>query len=178
MSYPIKEWTEGFCCGLGNVALSAPGSAQTVGWIIGRTVAQRRRELLGWMYNEILLPPFPVAGWDREAYPYVHLYADYESGDWTLYAQSKMFQYGAFTLNRESYYTAYAVYGPKERCIYQRISCVDGAWFQWETIEKTHGVSNYKLYTYTDPLWANYDLRYTEDGSIFLGASRPVPVYQ
>ena len=178
MSYPIREWTEGFCCGLENAGPSGPGAARMTGWIIGRTMAQRRRRLLGWMYNEVLLPPFPVAGWDRETYPYLHLYVDVNSGLWTLYAQSKKFQYGEFTLNNGSYYyTAYAVYEPEEPCIYQRIRCVDGAWSVWEAVEKTHSIS-YKLYTYTDPIWSNYDLEYTADGTLFLEASKPVPVYQ
>ena len=152
-------------------------TAMVLGWLMGRIVAQRRRKMIGWSYNGVFLPPFPVEGWDQERFPYMHLYIDAADGHYTLYAQGKRFQYGTFLLNDVIRKTAFAVYGKKEPVVYQRLKYKDGVWTVWEDMEQVHSGVWY-LWTTADPVWANYDILTAVENEMWLPASEPVPVYE
>lgn len=129
----------------------------TMGWLVGRMIAGMRgkREPVAYLYNGVRLPKLPE--WDKETYPYAYLeYADKAS---TLY------------------------------CVKSTATVGDGyLWFPNDTegircvllLEKWGGYSDYSPSSINADriIWANVDVLNYADGSVWLAASDPVPVYE
>ena len=113
------------------------------------------RKPTAYLYNGVRLPALPE--WDREMYPYL-LMVHYFSTEF-LYALQDI----PVFLSETSVKTQ--ITGPTIHVA----TLVDSA---WKTFQKEQ--SNSLLGT---PTWANFDLP-KEDGTVYLAASEPVPVYE
>ena len=123
-------------------------------------------QLVGYSYNGTKLPELPT--WDKTAYPYAYIgYKTMSLGTTTwnryyLYVSTQPF------FVKPSGYT-----GTKEdgHAVVYMTQLDMTLWKDWDAYE-TNSESLCR-----DPTWANYDM-FNEDGTLFLSASDPVPVYE
>lgn len=116
-----------------------------------------KAEPVAWLYNGVRLPKLPE--WDKTVYPYAVI-AFIDAGP------------------------IYRVYFCADKCTVTGVNASYKApyvWYQgagdvWEYKGETADTSNVILSMVT-PIWANHDV-YREDGSLYLAASEPVPVYE
>ena len=138
-------------------------ASMLMGWLVGRAVASHRgkREPVAYLYNGVRLPPLPE--WDKETYPYAFLGYS-KRGDimddfpnyMMFFAKEVSFEYT--TAN------AWGVYADTE-CEYYRVS-------GWGDVKQNASAVTTSIIT-----WANFDVQ-NEDGTLFLAASDPIPVYE
>ncbi len=123
-------------------------------------------QLVGYSYNGTVLPKLPE--WDKTAYPYAYIgYQTMSLGTMTwnryyLYVSTQPF------FVKPSGYTGTIEDG---HAVVYMTQLDMTLWKDWDAYE-TNSESLCR-----DPTWANYDM-FNEDGTLFLSASDPVPVYE
>lgn len=136
-----------------------------MGWQLGQRL--RMRELIGYSYNGVVLPALPE--WDKSKYPYAFIFPSVLFGivsaiDFRIYVSSKPIHYnGSYMESDETVSLGYAT-----------VKTSDALWGELSYTEN----ESFKLSTIGSYItWANYDIQ-NSDGSVFLAASEPVPVYE
>ena len=127
-------------------------------------ITQGEKEPVAYLYNGVQLPPLPE--WDKETYPYAAMFRNMDT--YGVYCFSK--QPFTYSVNRYGVITIYHGTTSDTPAPYLSVEYDDG---HWVTNSKT-GASNRSLSLY---IWANYDIL-NEDGSVYLKASEPIPVYE
>lgn len=136
-------------------------------------------EPIAYLYNGVQLPPLPE--WDKEAYPYAFItYLADAAGIDEKYAGcifgQIVFCSGQFTVKSDGYaYTENVdekAYNFATGALAVDLDVTEG---EWTFGEETH-VDDMVLDAYM-LLWSSYDIL-NEDGSVYLAASDPVPVYE
>ena len=124
-----------------------------------KPVLTEEPEPIAYSYNGVVLPPLPE--WDKETYPYAFINASIGK---------------VLKVSKEP-----ALYGPYKP--------VGGASLIYWGANKTSVLSNGVWGSFgeesdssnsasTSKIWSNHDIINTEDGSVYLAASEPVPVYE
>lgn len=125
----------------------------------------QNKEPIAYLYNGVQLPKLPE--WDRVAYPYAVIVEKTPIGlrdtIATLYCYPLPMTYrnGRFERDTETIYVAYS------------IGKSDVTWDEPIYYDEEHA-SSYLAYT---PFWSNFDIL-NEDGTLYLAASEPTPVYE
>lgn len=141
--------------------------------LVSRAEFPQGKEPVAFLYGEdkVMLPKLPE--WDREAYP-VACIADYDVS-FPLAAHKTILW--CFARNPIIYTTdsgSIAMKGDTEGIPNLKANLVDGA---WETPDPTYLETLEAHHSATAPIWTNTTLHY-EDGTVYLAASEPVPVYE
>lgn len=148
----LKRWIFGFVSGLAGEP---------------RLSSLKEQTPTAYLYNGVRLPPLPE--WDKEAYPYAIMEhtksASYNIAYVTVAAQ----------LTTEIIFTGeiVRVHGKSS---YYHMSWYDEDGFpvQWDEPVVSENDYNTPL---SSIMWSNFDI-YHQDGTIYLAASEPVPVYE
>ena len=123
------------------------------------------REPIAYSYNGVILPKLPE--WDREMYPYMCMTTNSSNSVVNLHMSSEPVVYDG-KLNVTMIRTAYV---PKPR-LFVSWTENNNAWG-----EIAEGNTDYNIY-YSNPLiWTNTDI-IKSNGSVYLAASEPIPVYE
>lgn len=152
----VRSFKEGLALGLTGAPLPYTGTAEPVAYL----------------YNGVRLPKLPE--WDKERYPNALLISFWGTG-WVLHI------FGEYTVldsppnsDQESDWIVLNGTGDTSNCEDYLKATYDEATGQWEAFESD------KYGGYTDYLsnvkWSSIDL-YAYDGSLYLAASEPIPVY-
>lgn len=115
----------------------------------------RKKLPIAYSYNGVILPALPE--WDREMYPYAFIGHNFIMTP-ILYVASEI----THGYDDYDYWVAYGV----------RIATYDGTANAWT---ESDGAESYQNVSRID--WANFDVL-NEDGSVYLSASEPIPVYE
>ena len=121
---------------------------------VSKGVMPASKEPVAYLYNGVRLPKLPE--WDRETYPYATL-----------------------SVLLGNYFCAYRIrpyfmgsgISVEQTSAYKEAVLIDGL---WDTLED--GTMNADVVNMLPVFWTNFDLL-NEDGSVYLAASEPVPVY-
>lgn len=127
---------------------------------IGRKIkAQRlaKQEPVAYMYNGVQLPELPE--WDKETYPYAFINGD--DTYYMLHVTDKPLKAIDGYMRSEEGTVAHE---------YSELG--DGVWKKFYQTNIIAGVHTLLL-----PMWSNRDVL-NEDGSVYLSASEPIPVYE
>ena len=116
-------------------------------------------EPVAYLYNGVRLPKLPE--WDKEMYPYAAI--DYHESPY--YGETYHLEF--YTLR--PYWKEDGVY-PPAYCASGVSGLVDG---KWADIVYVHFYPTAK----STPFWTSFDVL-NEDGSIYMAASEPIPVYE
>lgn len=139
--------------------------SMTLGLLIGRQLAglrSARKEPVAYLYNGVRLPALPE--WDREKYPYAVIVFRKATEEYYLYTLSNKV-HGETVIFDTYYYRSKAPYD----CFHIE----NDSWVWWFFQEDGDLNSNPKTHTI---IWANHEI-IDVDGSVFLDATEPVPVY-
>lgn len=147
-------------------------------YLLGRRIAgQRKRTPVAYLYNGVRLPALPE--WDKRTYPYAAISSATMGGATVYYLVvstvklnfKRVFSYWYFYPQEDGRLQNYA---PKQS---------ENTWELMElgsntviTSEFTAGSTGIAAVSDT-VVWANYDLSYS-NGSAYISASEPVPVYE
>ena len=136
-------------------------TSMTLGFLVGRQIAGQRKTAekvpIAYLYNGVQLPPLPE--WDTEAYPYVF----YTNGFMGIGAGITCISGMEYYDNNGSYsfhYTGAIKYNVK-----------DNGWGEPTVYSDT------KSCAISAVKWANFDVL-NSDGSVYLEATDPIPVYE
>lgn len=114
-------------------------------------------------YNGTVLPPLP----EVEGMPYALICHGLSKDYWFVYLGAEAFPYTA------------SVLGSSIACdgdTYYRL--VDGEWGYRATTTNSINIIGMDGVRETDIIWANHDLINSSDGSVYLAATEPIPVYE
>ena len=168
--------------------------AMLQGWIVGKRLAAMRgkRKPVAYLYNGVWLPKLPE--WDKEQYPYAWIeYLGLNTG-WLFVSQTPLYATGSIFNNyignlgqevrNDSAKDTYSITFPRPdwedqsrtwkptidddpREFVASLPCdpVDGAY------DPVVGVNMFTVF------WSNHDV-YDENGTLYLAASDPVPIYE
>ena len=124
------------------------------------------REPVAYLYNGVRLPGLPE--WDREMYPYVMMADMTKSGVhdaiYCYFLSSKDGQITDPDTLLGFVYSSKINYGI---CVFEKTQPEDG----WSDFNDKRSA------TFGVPFWANFEVL-NADGSVYLAASEPVPVYE
>lgn len=150
----------------------------SLGWLVGRQIAGQRRtqkDAVAYLYNGVQLPPLPE--WDKTAYPYAFIRAVADYGLYELYVFKT--EPSWFKPN-----LAVTFYGVADGNTYLKASHYVGHSEYWDysapilgqsaLTEKTSGGYIQKS---EEVVWSNFKVL-NKDGSPWLEASDPIPVYE
>lgn len=160
----LKSWLLGYALGLA-----------------GKPLPINAREITGYSYNGTVLPKLPE--WDRESYPYAvisRIGLNSSSDEYAL----RLFRSAYTTSGNSVLYSRFNMTADIGK-IYLRCSCPytdlgDGTFVWGEFFENqikdgnADGIADVVLVG--KPVWCNYDLE-TNDGTVWLAASEPTPIY-
>lgn len=135
-----------------------------MGWKAGNWVARQRgkaKQPVAFLYNGVRLPKLPE--WDREMYPYAVI-KHHMTGERLLCAKNPIVE--VLADNGESTGIVYVA----GDCIYATCKTNSNSWGDF------NADSDVSL-TVNPPFWTNTDI-YLNDGTLYLAASEPVPVYE
>lgn len=130
-----------------------------VGFATGCRIAGQRskqKTITGYSYNGVVLPTLPE--WDKETYPYAYIW------------QTSSGKYSAVFVSAPLYYNS-GMYsdGVVSYLAYEGITA-EGEW--GERVVS----GNYSVGVAVTLVWCNQDTM-NEDGTLYLAASDPIPVY-
>ena len=152
-----------------------------MGWKAGNWVARQRGKAkppVAYLYNGYRLPPLPE--WDREKYPYIMMNWFNDSGkplsSCLLYAFSKPYHLTHY----RTLYDDYTICPPEDETILcSKSRYINGVYSPFsdmlESPSETYPYNQNGLTS--NPDWANYDVL-NKNGTLYLAASEPVPVYE
>ena len=132
-------------------------------WITGFVLERCSRAfepkpIVAYLYNGVRLPALPE--WDRDVYPFATITA--HSGGLYCFNASDIVLALDYTMSR-----------PNDSGAFLNIrSAYDKETESWGE-NKTSAVNGYD----GSPIWSNFDI-YKSDGSLYLSASEPVPIYK
>lgn len=130
--------------------------------LVSRAEFAPGKEPVAYLYNGVRLPKLPE--WDKTAYPYAIIqYTDLGFGveKWRLY----LFPIELVGKGNGAYFPHGMTY-----CWYNN---EDTGWVYSASANHTEAAGGPTF----EPLWTNHDIL-NEDGTIYLAASDPVPVYE
>lgn len=132
-----------------------------MGWQLGKRLRMRGRKPIGYSYNGTVLPELPEL--DKEKYPYAALaYVDITNGYWIFVCSpTPIILSECGTL--ENIDNAVPIIDT---------TLVDGVWGTPEVSE-----NGMDYFPWVIAKWSNHDIL-NEDGTLYLAASTPVPVYE
>ena len=143
-------------------------SSLTLGWLVGRQIAGQRRtqekQPIAYLYNGVQLPPLPE--WDKVKYPYAFIWEFV--GIYKLSVFDTPLRYGIVNGEHCIYLSAGA-----EGLLYNS-KLTDGEYKSWEYVKEEIIAESVEL----TPFWANHNVISDSDGSAYLEASDPIPVYE
>lgn len=149
-------------------------TSMTLGLMLGQRIAGQRtkkKTLVGYMYNDA--GPFPALPeeWDKQAYPCVYITGPHNS----------LFKNIAYVTSIPlRYYPAEEVMRSADGSIFSYKSIImteDNAGEDYWFFNPHDAGDDYDLPMTIDKLfWSNYDIL-NEDGTLYLAASDPIPVY-
>jgi hypothetical protein len=131
----------------------------TFGWLVGKQIAGQRRtqekQPTAYLYNGVRLPALPE--WDKETYPYACI-GKMSTDSFINVCSSSPFAVidGVCSFKGAVLHNAYNKFG------------------EWSGFT-SFNLSSYL--SYSDVLWTNTDIL-NSDGSVYLSASDPIPVYE
>lgn len=142
-----------------------------LGWLVGRQIAGMRGkqpvtpdepsgEIVGYMYNGVQLPDINAV-WDKEAYPYAYIVS--MEGATGLFVSADMPTVVSVD-GVEYIYVADGAVGIS--------ALVENAWG-----EMGYGTGGGSEAPLTATVWSNHDIL-NADGTVYLKASDPIPVYE
>lgn len=135
----------------------------SLGMLVGRQIIGMRKvaekEPVAYLYNGVRLPKLP-----EMAYPFMIISLNHSTNEYAAYALSNEVHGEKFGF--QLYYMSAAPYD----CY--RVE--NGEWAFWFAQEDGNLNSNPKTHTI---VWADHDI-IDADGSVYLAASEPVPVYE
>lgn len=140
----------------------------TLGWLVGRRIAGQRtkqKTIIGYSYNGVVLPTLPE--WDKETYPYAVIGKVSNYPDVYILVLGKK----APTYSSDTGKVTIAMTSTNEPLQIAKCASPYSAW---------GGVADWAYYScdfWTDFYWTNTDIL-NEDGSVYLSASDPIPVYE
>jgi len=156
---------------------------------VGRRLKNKRLtgEPVAYLYNGMRLIPLPE--WDKETYPYAVMYYDKDLVDYgaaylILSSAPLSYKYVSTPFSQAGH-KLYAL-KPGSSIVYIHNIVYGEPTKEWEfsegrsvvsfdTDEQVFSISSAGT---TRPHWANYDLTKHTDGSVYIKASEPVPVYE
>lgn len=126
---------------------------------VGRRLKARRlqRQPVAYLYNGVRLPALPE--WDKTAYPYAYIGRNY-GGNTFLYFTDVPAVYTFWALN----------------CSNVTVTTYQHDGNNWKEGILNEYFENYSPFA-SPSVWANYGIL-SEDESVYLAASEPVPVYE
>ena len=151
--FPLESWLTGFALGLA-------GKPLPMGTV--------EREPVAYLYNGVRLPKLPE--WDKKKYPYVMMWDRHGGTYGTVYAFSVA--HHKIMLVEGATETAIGV-GAGET--YLEISYGMGDYSQFQSF--TEKTPDSPALLSREVHWSNYDI-VDENGTLFLAASDPVPIYE
>lgn len=130
--------------------------------LCSRPLPMGTREPVAWLYNGVRLPGLPV--WDRVKYPYAFIGYDLLMGYMLYILPVPLIAYLSGNVE--------AVGKPGSFIEYKGAEYYENAWGELVTfyMQSDAGIT-------PKPIWSNYDIL-NEDGTLYLAASDPVPVYE
>lgn len=143
---------------------------------LGKRIARQRffrpteMQSIGyWLFNYVRLPG--VSGWNKKAYPFATVYASKNI------MTGEINSYFLLLSSIETVCSGASLYTKDDK---------ECAWVRYEFDERTDDVwkfydgntSAFGLFANGGIVWANYDVLNKEDGTLYLAASDPVPVYE
>lgn len=140
-----------------------------LGWKAGNWVARQRgrkaeeeKTPVAFLYNGVRLPDINAVWTDKETYPYAVVLS--MDGDTAM-----------FTMPETMIITADGYIGVSADCTSLSYLLADGIWQSGEEIYITAEYGT--MFSATCCIWASHDIL-NEDGTTYLAASEPVPVYE
>lgn len=140
------------------------------------SVKIERKKPVAYSYNGYIFPQLP--DWDKEAYPHVYI-GSYALFEWSARATPFKFQV------KKTDSGSYACYPPDDvetPAPGLHTHTMQGGKYPWWGHTDNENPNMWKKTTYgrnaiTEPIWSNYNI-YTDDGTLYLAASTPIPVYE
>lgn len=164
MAFDLKSWLTGFSMGLAGLPCLLPNGEPTQP---DEPVAPPA-EPVAYLYNGVRLPKLP--DWDMEKFPYAFIIDDSVYG-YTFMATSAPPKHNLDDDTGMVTHDQFLCFGLR---LYYRHK--DGIWVF--TAGEEDGIDYYMATSRLSPcIWANTDL-IKQDGSVYLTASEPVPVYE
>ena len=166
-------------------------TAMLLGWLVGKQIAGQRgnepKKIVAYLYNSVELPELPE--WDKTVYPYAVITMDVDSDvSYWLYVFAEnacCFEgiTGTLFFGGQSSNPAPCI---RWLCDYQQspIPSIPDPGYGWRYRQEFNN-QNVFVDKYNNPnepkyadtlLWSNFDIEY--DGTLYLAASEPIPVYE
>lgn len=143
-------------------------ASMTLGWLVGRQIAGQRKAVekqpIAYLFNGVQLPPLP--DWDKETYPYAVIHSAVSGGGYYLYLHSDTPSVHVESSAGELWYGT-----PNATTISMHV--YPSFETEWK-YQLTYGGASAML---KQVVWANHDIL-NSDGSVYLSASDPIPVYE
>lgn len=136
-----------------------------VGYVYGLTgkiMCNTKKDPVAFLYNGVKLPKLPE--WDKTKYPYAYISLGF--GEYILVLSTVR-----MIIEMDGGLTVPATAGTVTLLLHKNITITD-YWGESKEREIYYGAIDI-----VDPFWCNEDLFY-EDGTLFIAASDPVPVYE
>lgn len=152
----------------------------TLGYLVGRRIAGQRtkqKTIIGYSFNGVVLPTLPE--WDKETYPYAVIYG-YGTGYAVTITDKPLKLYG---FDDEGELFAAQDYSATNKVYthYKTSYLNDGSsgWSEFPSYDLLVYGLYLRKYTTDEPnqIWSNHDIL-NEDGTLYLAASDPIPVYE
>lgn len=128
-----------------------------------------RREPIAYLYNGVQLPGLPE--WDKETYPYALIVVNPEPFAVVPYTKVLASKFPFVWMDYG--FTAFANSSQTDSYVHSVINEGETEWSEVITVSQ-NGVSTNGEETV---IWANHDIL-NEDGSLYLAASEPIPIYE
>lgn len=122
---------------------------------------------IAFLYNGVQLPPLPA--WDKEAYPYAVINYYKITGEYTIYFAAP----NAYCYENTFVYFGGSSDGEHVAAV-QYTGTLEQGWYDYQEVENFNVCLNWKVTSWA--IWSNTDLEY--DGTLYLAASDPIPVYE
>lgn len=134
-----------------------------MGLILGQfssPLPMAQKEPVAYLYNGVRLPKLPE--WDKETYPYAVIrYIHNETNDYHLICLRKVVYVGTGV--------AYKFKGSAGVYTSTIATGTNGPWSDLKALNVD--------FTVSPAIWSNFDI-IAEDGTVYLEASEPIPVYE
>ena len=154
------------------------------GWLTGKKikgVPAKKAKPSAYLYGEdkVRLPKLPE--WDKETYPYAWIWYNASQKLYLLWFTTENAQYGYFpTLDGMYDGTGACAYGWALPENTRHNSCSYDTQHSYNWSEVLDWGRAYHNYATEDPhniIWTSHDILNIDDGTVYLAASDPVPVY-
>lgn len=154
--FDLKSWLTGFALGLAGKPLP---------------LAPAQKEPVAYLYNGVRLPPLPEV--DIKKYPYTYLSRSF-IGD-KLYKISFVARDNPVQVNGDNVYISAGALTSYDIDAYHGKTD-----FELSYLDSTHDDFVWGIYgdiVFNEIIWSNYNI-YNTNGTVFLSASDPIPVYE